>query len=482
MSNKKVCILFNSKEETIEIDLNKIKTYPLFLEKIHELIKENDPSKTYQLMGINTSEQYIILNDGNYTTIMNENIPNEDLKLFLTKLEKIPEPVTTTTTTTSNNGVIKSIVVVNNADDDDDFIIEKEEEKRNDKEDDNTNETMNDKNKFDNNNNIINSNKIENEQNEQKKEAENQGDDNLNSYKSSYSAEFDKIKNYTPLSTLNLTNNENSNNYLSQISLTNMDTFSSESCSICGNQLFAIKYICCLCENAILCPQCESLHLHPCFKYKTQFLSNIKDIYKFMKQFYSFKLTNSPKNPLSKIFQKDYEIRISPMTDTEFSIRTNKDVVIPIKIRNLSKDTIYSNNFEIVAKNNKEINICYESEKNFSIEGNGEYILKMMCYGSTKNCEEKVNFCLFSKDLKIRNKHNLNFDLTIEVNEDEEEENLNKKIGNDFILYSKKHKYDALEIMNELKMKDNPSKVFKVLIDCKWDKDNAMKILKKNKK
>ena len=127
MSNKKVCILFNSKEETIEIDLNEIKTYSLFLQKVQEIIKENDPSKTYQFMGINTSEQYLILNDDNYTSIMNENIPNDDLKLFLTKLEKIPETAPTTITTTTNKGVIKSIIIDNNAEDDDeDFKIEKE--------------------------------------------------------------------------------------------------------------------------------------------------------------------------------------------------------------------------------------------------------------------------------------------------------------------------------------------------------------------
>ena len=481
MSNKKVCILFNSKEETIEIDLNEIKTYSLFLQKIQELIKENDPTKTYQFMGINTSEQYLILNDDNYTSIMNENIPNDDLKLFLTKLEKIPETSPATITTTTNNGVIKSIIIDNNAEDDDDedFKIEKEEEKTNNEESENKinsniTESTNENNS---NNNINNINEVE------KKDTENENNDNLTNYNMSYTADFDKIKNYTPLSTLSLTNNDNSNksyNILSETNLTNMDTFSSETCSICGNQLFAIKYICCLCENAILCPQCESLHLHPCIKYKTQFLSNIIDIYKFMKQFYSFKVNNSPKNPLSKLFQKEYEIRISPMTDKAFSIRVNKDVIIPIKIRNLSKDNIYSDDFEVVARNNKEINISYESDKKFSIDAGAEYILKMICYAPSKNCEENINFCLFTKELTMKNTHDLNFDLFIEVNDDEEEEKLDKKIGNnDCILYSKQHKYDALEIMNELQMRDNPKEVFRVLMNHKWNKDSAKKILKK---
>ena len=145
-----------------------------------------------------------------------------------------------------------------------------------------------------------------------------------------------------------------------------MDTFTSEACTICDNQLFGIKYICCLCENVILCPQCESLHLHPCIKFKTKFLSNIIDIYKFMKNFYSFKTPNETKNRLSKIFQKEYEFKIIPLTDIKFSMRVGKEIIIPIKIKNLNKETIYSNNFEIIAKNNKNVNIGYKSEKNYN--------------------------------------------------------------------------------------------------------------------
>ena len=47
-------------------------------------------------------------------------------------------------------------------------------------------------------------------------------------------------------------------------------------------------------------------------------------------------------------------------------MRVGKEIIIPIKIKNLNKETIYSNNFEIIAKNNKNVNIGYKSEKNYN--------------------------------------------------------------------------------------------------------------------
>ena len=83
------------------------------------------------------------------------------------------------------------------------------------------------------------------------------------------------------------------------------------------------------------------------------------------------------------------------------------------------------------------------------INGNEDYILKLLCYAKEKICEEKINFCFFSKDFIIKTKKDLSFNLTIEVNEDEDDEKLNKKIGNkDFLAFTRDHKLTALEMVN----------------------------------
>ena len=70
----------------------------------------------------------------------------------------------------------------------------------------------------------------------------------------------------------------------------NPETFKLLKCILCNEKLSGgLKYICCICENCILCENCEKTHFHPCIKFKSTFLSNITDIYRFMTNIYSFK-------------------------------------------------------------------------------------------------------------------------------------------------------------------------------------------------
>ena len=56
MSKKSIQVFFKGQEKTIEIDLQEYNTYESFLKKINQ---EFNRTNTYQLMGMNTSEQYI---------------------------------------------------------------------------------------------------------------------------------------------------------------------------------------------------------------------------------------------------------------------------------------------------------------------------------------------------------------------------------------------------------------------------------------
>ena len=59
MSIKKINVLYKTEEKTFEIDLQENHTYESFLKKINEEFKRTN---TYQLMAMNSSEQYAILN------------------------------------------------------------------------------------------------------------------------------------------------------------------------------------------------------------------------------------------------------------------------------------------------------------------------------------------------------------------------------------------------------------------------------------
>ena len=131
MSIKKINVLYKTEEKTFEIDLQENHTYESFLKKINEEFKRTN---TYQLMAMNSSEQYAILNSDNFLQILNEDIP-EGLKLFMSEMVKAPEMMNSNVEQDKDNKE-----EINAEEDDEDFVIENtqinEEIKNNDTEKD----------------------------------------------------------------------------------------------------------------------------------------------------------------------------------------------------------------------------------------------------------------------------------------------------------------------------------------------------------
>ena len=259
--------------------------------------------------------------------------------------------------------------------------------------------------------------------------------------------------------------------------------FKSEICSLCGNGMSSFKYICSICENCNLCERCEEIHIHPCFKYKTLFLSNITDTYKYIDKNYNYKIPIDSKK-ITKLIRKEYNLKIVPMTDLEFSLRPNKIIDIPIKVLNLSDEEINSSQFIVIVKNNKLINISYQVDKIFVIKPNEEYELKLLCRTSTTKCKEKIHVEIYSAELRIRMSSRLNFDLEIEINDDEDDEKLNQELNNDkyAIFHTKLHKKIILSFLyfNENWKKDM-KKVCEALRTNKWDTTKSINCIKASK-
>ena len=265
---------------------------------------------------------------------------------------------------------------------------------------------------------------------------------------------------------------------------TNDGIFKSSRCIICNSQLSDIKYICCICENCVLCENCENTHFHPCFKLKTSFLSSINDLYKFISTFYSFKPIT--KNFFTKLFTKEYEIKLSPFSDDKICLRPNKNFIFAIKIQNLSKNSISSLKFEIISQNNKIIKILNQNII-YEIGPNSSYIYKFKCKTKRNKGKDLVHFQLFSDNLTFKNKNGLDFDIYFEINEDWDEEQMNINFENNeyAILYSKEHKQTALEILKSvgipLSNKEKIKKAFEIFTKNNWDKNltiNKIKNLK----
>ena len=489
MTEKVVVISYKGQETKIEINLEITNTYSLFMTKIRSIITDYSTSNTYNIMTTNTAEPYTLLNDDNYMKVMKEEINGENLQLFLDKVDINP---------IENNENDNDI-------EDDDFVIEKSEEKKEE-------ETTEEKPKEE----VDQQLKIEQNINDNINNIINEKDDNENLYNET-DAMINKIKNVLGQSNLQLIKHSNSVNYSQNDNrynnsiinnkkkdndvynllidddddneknnninnevmdvpqkpkLINQDTFKSLKCSLCNSNLSGIKYVCLVCENCILCSNCEMIHYHPCLKFKSNFLSSLSDIYKFITQFYSFKISSN--NIFSKIFQKEYEISMAPLTDKKITLRPNKEYYFPIKIINLSKEVITASKFQIIPKNNKLINIFLEGNKKYTLGGNSTFTVKLKCItGSTKG-NETITFYGFSSQLTLKNREQLKFNIEFEINDDSEEEKINKEFNNNenIIMFSKEHKSLALELLKSVGDTDRTNahinKVFNALMLNNW--------------
>ena len=572
MSKKPIIILYNEKESKIELNLEEITSYSMLQKTILDFYKEADTNVIYHIMAINSSNPYTLLEEENYSQILNEKIEGEDLKLFLNKInpEMINSDIDNTNTNTNTNNTNKRIVeyASNDNNNDEDFFIETEENDNKEKNEKEEKEEKIDIN-ININNNINNDGdgdidkqlKIDenfNVNNEEKKDEEDDkdlfsqtdemmkkinqliGDDNIRfnnmekinvKNKEDNKIEEEKDKNIIeednnpniinnninindikkkeivkkaplPFSkknpVLNIINNnvknnfeddEENNEFFDENSLSSKyiypNTFKSIKCIICKSQLSWVKYICCVCENCVMCVNCEKTHYHPCFKIKSDFLSNTKDIYKFISTFYSFKPSNNF-HFITKFFKKEYEIKLCSISDKKICLRPKKSFLFPIKIINMTNNNINSSQFEVIPKNNKIIKML-NPNKQFSLGPNGSNIIKFKC--NTRNCKgkEKVEFILFSDCLTLKHQDGNSFNLEFEINEDWEEEQINLFFeNNEFaILYNKGHKQLAKDILTNIGKKnfgkDYIKNVFDILVSCNWDKKNALNKINKLK-
>ena len=541
MSIKLIAIINDEKETILEINLEETNSYDLLMSKVIPLIKDYNPSINYNFYAINTNEEFTLLDENNYMNVMKEDSNKGDiLQLYIDK--KIIN--------SENNNDKNNDDLAGEKDNENGEKKENENEnfesiedieiqlKINENINKNINDIINDDNEDENiiNENIIKVNdttilfnKIKNRLCREKTELCRRSNSihvsrNINECIIFNNFIYNHIRenSYIIHNNSNSNNNNNNNNedndddddgynllgdeddndnaednnnnngnhinVVQSSKFINKDTFKTEICFICGNNLQGVKYICCVCENSILCENCEINHFHPCIKFKSEFLSNLPSIYRFISKNYGYKKETN--NKLLKLFKKEYEIKMCRLTDGKVCLRPYKEVKFPIRLTNLTKEIIYSNQFDIIPKDNKLVQIYFEAYEKFSIKPNSNYTIKLKCISGGKMGKEKINFYLFSKELALKNSGQLNFCVEFEINGDVQEEEMNKnlKYNENVILFNKEHKHLALNILNEIgdnnRNENHINEVFYILINSNWDKNkaiNKIKSLKINK-
>ena len=483
MSNVNIEILFQSKTFNIIVNKegNSKEIFNKFIEQLKNELNIKENNIIFKLLTINTKEMYLV-NEDNFSTILNEKTQEEKIKLFLelgdekeNKIEPLEEDML---------GGIKKII-----DEGDDFndklslsgsneitnnIIDKKDESIiNDKKD------LDEKNKEDKLNNIKNENNIINENNKNI----NNNDNNINTLinnknNENYIKNNDDDKNQIDIENNKIENKNNQNNQINQVENNNNLIEIIELCTLCKKVIKdKIKYECCLCDKCVLCQNCEKEHEHPCIKFKIgkSFLLNLSDCHSFISQKHNF--TNIiPIKYIKNIFNDTYDIILQLGIDNHIEIRPNKTIEIPLLIKNYSDKPISTNDFILIIRNFSIVNITYEIQDKLIIQPKNYIQTNLKCISKENTGRDIINVEIYSTTIKIRESKFSNIKIELLVSTDEEDEELNKK----FIFYPK------MQLLNKLRKKmllyifdnhfcDNSlTQIYECLCENNWNLDTAI--------
>ena len=256
-------------------------------------------------------------------------------------------------------------------------------------------------------------------------------------------------------------------------------------CSMCSSKIYFKKYICIICRDCILCQNCQEEHLHPMLRCKHAQLSDIKDIYTYLKnnnneikQMISDKSNKKTKVFFQNLFADKYELKLD-CNSLNFSMRPNKKINIPITIQNLSSVPFNceKNNLVLFARNNKDLKVS-EKKVNQTLNTKEQIDVNMLL--------ESNDFCKVyyftielytSEDIKLKN-NILSFRL--EINNDKEDEKLNEEFKDypKVMVMDKCIKKGVKQILEDKSITQDPVTVVQFLINNKGDVEKTIQNLK----
>ena len=236
-------------------------------------------------------------------------------------------------------------------------------------------------------------------------------------------------------------------------------------CSICSSRIYYEKYLCVICKDCIICPNCELNHLHPVIKWKNNQLCSLNSIFLFLSNYNKDiqKLNSNNKSGFFGSNKTKYEFKLES-NSLEYSMKPREKMEIPLNIINLSKMDVDCKKIKLVlfGRNTKDLMINNKEIENKI--GRGQALKTTISVESNNFCKN-YNFTvgLFStEDIDIEF-NNLNFKLNVFVDNEEEELNLKFKDYPDLIKENKSIKKGVKIIMENDKIKEDTMVILRYL-------------------
>lgn len=182
------------------------------------------------------------------------------------------------------------------------------------------------------------------------------------------------------------------------------DSIFDDICSICSSKIYYEKYLCIICKDCIICPNCELNHLHPMIKWKNNQLPSLNSIFLFLSNYNKSIQKMNIKN-MGGFFGSNkpkYEFKLESKS-YEYSMKPNEKIELPINIINLNKNDIDCKKLKLVlfSQNIKDL-IAFNKEIDKLIKRGG-FLKTSISIESSNFCKNyNFNIGLFStEDIEI---------------------------------------------------------------------------------
>lgn len=182
------------------------------------------------------------------------------------------------------------------------------------------------------------------------------------------------------------------------------DSIFDDICSICSSKIYYEKYLCIICKDCIICPNCELNHLHPMIKWKNNQLPSLNSIFLFLSNYNKSIQKMNIKN-MGGFFGSNkpkYEFKLESKS-YEYSMKPNEKIELPINIINLNKNDIDCKKLKLVlfSQNIKDL-IVFNKEIDKLIKRGG-FLKTSISIESSNFCKNyNFNIGLFStEDIEI---------------------------------------------------------------------------------
>jgi len=258
-----------------------------------------------------------------------------------------------------------------------------------------------------------------------------------------------------------------------------------QTCDICAKfPILGAKYLCILCQDLVICGNCENQHNHPVIKFNNELIGNKDQLMKLMFLAANPNEGNILQKVINKIENSSSMQKVQSFFKTStlkaqleceypngFTVKPGTYFTLPIYLSNVSSKGNLPKGVKILALNNKDFDI-HPFVTDVELEPKQFMKIDLKCRAPLRDAEYKMKFIVFHNNSNINNQPMV-LDVVVGIDE-------NAKLNEFFLEYEeiiklpKDKKKIIFEVINGEMSKKNPLTIKAILEKFKWSVEFAL--------